>query len=76
MRKFEAETNELFVELGKLDRASKLRAIEYLAQTLAAEEANNLAPRAVYEVWSPFDSAGTANDLMKMLAEVKESGSG
>jgi hypothetical protein len=56
---------ELMGELHKLNRADKLRAIQVLAQELAVEE--RLVPNAHYEVWSPFDSASTANALMDML---------
>ena len=57
---------ELMGELHKLKRADKLRAIQVLAQDLAMEEAT-LIPNAHYEIWSPFDSASTANALLDML---------
>jgi hypothetical protein len=57
---------ELMDELHKLKRTDKLRAIQVLAQDLAVEE-ETLVPNAHYEVWSPFDSASTANALLDML---------
>ena len=57
---------ELMGELHKLKRVDKLRAIQVLAQDLAVEE-ETLVPNAHYEVWSPFDSASTANALLDML---------
>ena len=57
---------ELMGELHKLKRSDKLRAIQALAQDLAVEE-ETLIPNAHYEVWSPFDSASTANALLNML---------
>ncbi len=59
---------ELMGELHKLKRVDKLRAIQALAQDLAVEE-EGIIPNAHYEVWSPFDSASTANALLKMLEE-------
>ena len=76
MEKAETSAEAIFVELGKLNRADKLRAIRYLAETLVAEEVEPLVSGAVYEVWSPFDSAGTAKDLLKMLEDAQESGNG
>lgn len=62
-------TTELLSELRQLSRAEKLRVIQILANELAAEDENALMPGAQYEVWSPFDAAGAAETLMKMLEE-------
>ena len=66
---------ELFVELRKLNRADKLRAMQLLVLELSAEEEALLIPGAQYEVWSPYDAAGAAEKLTKMLQEDKEPGS-
>ena len=66
---------ELMGELHKLNRVDKLRAIQVLAQELAVEE-ETLVPKAHYEVWSPFDSASTANALMDMLNQTKRDTNG
>lgn len=66
---------ELMGELHKLKRVDKLRAIQVLAQDLAVEE-ESIIPNAHYEVWSPFDSASTANALLKMLEESERDNDG
>lgn len=57
---------ELFVELRKLDRANKLRAMHVLVHELASEE-EALLLGTQYEIWSPFDAPGAAETLLKML---------
>jgi hypothetical protein len=64
---------ELFAELHKLNRIDKLRAMEVLVLDLAAEEQAQLIPGKEYEIWSPYDSAGAAETLMKMLDDEKKS---
>jgi hypothetical protein len=64
---------ELFAELHKLNRIDKLRATEVLVLDLAAEEQAQLIPGKEYEIWSPYDSAGAAETLMKMLDDEKKS---
>ncbi|MCC7447717.1 MAG: hypothetical protein IT324_09885 [Anaerolineae bacterium] len=64
---------ELLTQLHQLDRAEKLRAIQFLANELAAEETAIIDPSVHYEVWSPFDAAGAADDLLKMLEDHKQS---
>ncbi len=58
---------ELFVELRKLDRANKLRAMHVLVHELASEEEALLLRGTQYEIWSPFDAPGAAETLLKML---------
>ncbi|MDQ6693829.1 MAG: hypothetical protein M3014_05325 [Chloroflexota bacterium] len=69
-------TNELLVELHKLDRADKLRAMQFLVGELTSEEDPTTTPTALYEVWSPYDAAGAAESLLKMLEENKQSHAG
>ncbi len=59
--------DELFIELRKLDRANKLRAMQVLAHELASEEEAILLLGTQYEIWSPFDAPGAAETLLKML---------
>ncbi len=60
-------SNELLTELHKLNRADKLRAVQFLVHELAVEEEALLAPGMHYEVWSPYDAAGAAQTLLTML---------
>lgn len=65
---------ELFVELRKLNRADKLRAMQLLVLELASEEEALLLPGMQYEVWSPFDAPGAAETLTKLLEAHKDLG--
>ena len=60
---------DLFVELRKLNRVDKLRAMELLVLELAADEQAQLIPGKEYEIWSPYNSAGAAETLMKLLED-------
>lgn len=60
-------SDTLLEELHNLNRADKLRIIQLLAGELAAEDDQALKPGATYEVWSPYDAAGAAETLQKML---------
>jgi len=60
---------DLLPELLKLNRGDKLRAIQVLAHEVATEDSARLTPGAHYEIWSPYDSATTARELMEMLNE-------
>jgi len=66
---------ELFIELRKLNRADKLRAMQTLIQNLAAEEDAHLVQGMTYEVWSPYDAGEAAQTLLNMLQdEQRENG--
>jgi hypothetical protein len=69
-------TEELFLELRKLNHADKLRAMHLLVLELSAEQEALLIPGAQYDVWSPFDAASASEKLAKMLQEDKESRNG
>lgn len=58
---------ELLVELRKLDRADKLRAMQLLVSELVSEEEALLIPPMHYDVWSPYDAPEAAATLDKML---------
>jgi hypothetical protein len=65
-------SDELLDELHRLNRTEKLRVIQLLANELAEEEAL-LISGGQYEIWSPYDAAGAAESLMKMLEDDKKS---
>jgi hypothetical protein len=48
--------------------------VQSLINELAEEEATYFKSGSQYEVWSPFDAAGAAQVLGKMLEEDKQSG--
>jgi len=65
---------QLLTELHKLDRTQKLRVVQLLINDLASDEVlsdETFPPSAVYKVWSPYDSAEAAQQLMDLLAEDK-----
>lgn len=57
----------LFTELGQLNRADKLRIMQFLVIELAKEEGALLNPNAKYPIWSPYNSYEAANTLMNLL---------
>ncbi|MBZ0316728.1 MAG: hypothetical protein K8L91_09935 [Anaerolineae bacterium] len=65
--------DELVAELYALNRAEKLRVVQLLVNDLAADTSGEVLEHgAVYEVWSPYDAAGAAETLEKMLLEHKK----
>jgi hypothetical protein len=60
-------SEELSAELHKLNAIDKLRAMEVLVVDPATKEQAQLIPGKEYEVWSPYDSAGAAETLTKIL---------
>lgn len=62
---------DLRSELHTLSRADKVRAMSFLVQELAEDEDVVLTPSAVYEVWSPYDTAGAADKLREILKAAK-----
>jgi len=69
-------TEELFMELRKLNHSDKLRAMQVLVLELSAEEEALLIPGTQYEVWSPYDTPGAAEKLTKMLHDEQGSRNG
>lgn len=67
------QLDQLLDELHKLNRVDKLRVVQSLVNELAAEEETYFKSGSQYEVWSPFDAAGAAEVLGKMLEEDKKS---
>ncbi len=58
---------ELFPALKELNRADKLKVMQFLIAELASEEGSALEPGATYAVWSPLNSHQAAHQLAEML---------
>ena len=58
---------ELLPILRELDRADKLRALQFLAIELAREENALLANGEDYPIWSPYHSFEAADILLNAL---------
>jgi hypothetical protein len=59
---------DLLAALRELDRADKLRVIQFLVQELASEECVLLALGVAYPVWSPYDAFDAATTLLFALS--------
>jgi hypothetical protein len=66
---------QIIVELRKLNRADKLRAMQVLIAELSAEEGAWLIPGAPYEIVTPYGNEAAAQVLYEALqaAEAAES---
>jgi hypothetical protein len=63
---------ELLPALTELSKRDKIRAIQLLAEQLAAaEEVPYLQAGKIYPIWSPFDAFDAARSLRTMLDEEK-----
>src|SRR5258708_1748291 len=63
-------SDQLLTELHKLSRAEKLQVMQVLVNELANEELSanlNVTAGAEYKVWSPYQSAAAAQELMELL---------
>ncbi len=58
---------QIIVELRKLNRADKLRAMQVLVTELSAEEAAWIIPGAAYEIVTPYDNEMAAQVLFEVL---------
>ncbi len=63
--------SHLFTELTQLDRADKLRVMQFLVVELAKEEGLLLKPNAQYPIWSPYNSYEAAATLLNLLKNDK-----
>jgi len=63
--------SHLFHELSQLNRADKLRIMQFLVIELSKEEGTLLKQSGQYPVWSPDNSYEAAGSLMKMLNDDK-----
>ena len=66
--------NNLISELRDLDRADKLRVMQFLLLELAKDEGSVLKPNTDYPIWSPFNAYQAASVLMDMLNKDKTTG--
>ncbi|MCI0487241.1 MAG: hypothetical protein L0229_11650 [Blastocatellia bacterium] len=64
--------DELLPTLRELDRADKLRVMQFLAFELAREEGALPDSGTHYPVWSPFDSFEAGNTLLAALGAENE----
>jgi hypothetical protein len=62
----------IIVELKKLNRADKLRAIQILATELSAEEEAWLVPGATYEIITPYGNEAAAQAMYEVLQAAKD----
>ena len=66
--------SHLFSELSQLDRADKLRVMQFLVAELAKDEGVLLKPNAEYPIWSPYNSYEAAGTLLNLLNKDKPEG--
>jgi hypothetical protein len=59
---------ELLPVLQNLNRADKLRAMQFLVQELAKEEEALLTTQTEYVVWSPHNAFDAADTLLGVLS--------
>ena len=62
-------TQSLIHQLQQLTHSDKLSAMQLLIESLRHEANQFFDTHASYEVWSPYDSAQTAADLMNLLEQ-------
>jgi hypothetical protein len=58
---------ELLPNLKELNRADKLRAMQFLLAEITKEEAVLLLPDGEYPVWSPYDADEAGQTLLAAL---------
>jgi hypothetical protein len=61
--------NEVFTELSKLSRIDKLKAMQFLANELAAEEEALLSPDHEFSIHTPLGNEPAAQVLWDVLQE-------
>ena len=59
--------SELFPALRELNRADKLRVMQFLVLELAKEEDTLMTAGVEYPLWSPYDAFDAANTLLHAL---------
>jgi hypothetical protein len=64
---------DLLPALRELNRADKLRVLQFLALELGKEEGALLTPEESYPIWSPYDAFDAAAVLLKVLESEKSS---
>lgn len=63
---------ELLPRLRELNRAEKLRAMQFLVAELVNEEAHLLTPGRAYPVWSPHDASEAASAMLEVLRTTQD----
>jgi hypothetical protein len=58
---------ELLSDLKQLDRADKLRVMQFLLLELATDEGTLMKSGLTYPVWSPYDSYKAAQEMGAIL---------
>ncbi len=58
---------DLLTDLKRLDRADKLRVMQFLLIELVIDEGALLKPGMIYPVWSPYNSYRTAQQMLGLL---------
>jgi hypothetical protein len=61
--------DDLYAELSRLNRIEKLRAMQFLANELAAEEEPALEAGAEYTIYTPVGNEAAAQVLWEVLQE-------
>jgi len=64
-------SEHLLAELHKLNRSEKLHVVQVLVNEMAEEEDILISAERQYEVWSPYDSPTTAQQLRDLLEQEK-----
>lgn len=65
---------ELIPKVKLLPHADKLRLLQLLVTELAEEDVALLSPNREYPIWTPLNTFGAAETLMKMLENHKAAG--
>ena len=60
-------SDEILTKLQSLDRADKLRAMQFLLQEIAKDENTILLPNDEYPVWTPYDADEAAQTLREYM---------
>ncbi len=58
---------DMLLDLKQLDRADKLRVMQFLLIELATEEGVLLKSEMIYPVWSPYNSYQAAHQMLELL---------
>jgi hypothetical protein len=58
---------ELLTDLKQLDRADKLRVMQFLLLEIATDEGALMKSGLTYPVWSPYDSYKAAQEMLAIL---------
>lgn len=64
---------DLLAQLSKLNRIEKLRAMQFLANELAAEEEASLSTGAEYPIFTPLGNEAAAETLWQVLQDAEAS---